>query len=253
MRPETFGVSVLAVCVIISTASCHSASAEEWRAIQRDLAGLKGELVAANARHADDERKYADAERQIKDLQARLNALGNELSARPMSASATTAPASTTTMACVYGRATSGDCNAPFTGVGIGGGAASVSELPTHKAKKWILIILAHDFNRTFRVAETRAGDVPLPEDCPWRCRLSSVRVLNAPDANAAKLISRDVRCSNDGWRTAIGTSGTYGYEEESGGLDLFYDHPVSNRISVFFVARDTAKLADGTFPPELP
>jgi hypothetical protein len=109
--------------------------------------------------------------------------------------------------------------------------------------------------NRVFQVAEIRAGDIPLPSDCPWRCRYSSVRVLNTESTARTNLMTREMRCSNDGWRTTIGTSAMYGYVEEGGELDLFYARESAgySKVPITLEARDTVRLADGTTPPEVP
>jgi hypothetical protein len=70
-----------------------------------------------------------------------------------------------------------------------------------------------------FYVAETRAGDIPLPPGCPWKCRFDSAfvnrHITDEPPAKwPVTYINRKLSCSNDGWRTSVTTSGMYGMIE---------------------------------------
>jgi hypothetical protein len=58
---------------------------------------------------------------------------------------------------------------------------------------------------RRWQIAETRAGDVPMPSGWPWRCRFDHIEVGHDNGA-----INRAVRCSVDGWSTSAGDSATF-------------------------------------------
>ena len=154
-------------------------------------------------------------------------------SATPQTAST---PSSTSTPNCGPG-----ECEPPF---------ASVSELPPHELRRWRLMILLglprQDFHPgsrkpstafAFYVAETRAGDIPLPPGCPWKCRFGSAFVhrhilTGEPPAKwPVTYIERKLSCSNDGWRTSVTTSGMYGMVEgarvdDGAELNLGYRDP---------------------------
>jgi hypothetical protein len=142
------------------------------------------------------------------------------------------------------------ECEPPFT---------SVSELPAHNVKAWVLIITANGFSYAgqkdmlaFRVAETRAGDIPLPSNSPWKCRFDHAKILNG---SSTHLVDREIRCSGDGWKTSVTTSGMYGDTLDGAALDLRYraSPSASGKVELILEPRDTSKRTDGTSLPELP
>lgn len=88
----------------------------------------------------------------------------------------------------------------------------SVPTLPSHRSNPWVLKVESNGDVRLpcagpsgpnaclYRVAEERAGDVPMPSGLPWRCRFDHVRV----DGNMVGTwnASRELRCSDNGWRS---------------------------------------------------
>jgi hypothetical protein len=102
----------------------------------------------------------------------------------------------------------------------------SRAEIPPHQAVMWVLQVIAKEtpqglppggdvlgHGSRWQVAETRAGDVPMPSGWPWRCRFNHVEV----DQNAA--IYRSIRCSIDGWATGAGdTANVWPAEPPSSG-----------------------------------
>jgi hypothetical protein len=88
----------------------------------------------------------------------------------------------------------------------------SVPSLPSHRSNPWVLKVESNGDTRlpcadpsgpnacTYRVAEERAGDVPMPPGLAWRCRFDHVRV----DGNMVGTwnASRELRCSDSGWRS---------------------------------------------------
>lgn len=73
--------------------------------------------------------------------------------------------------------------------------------------------------------------------------------VLNTESTKGTNFMEREIRCSNDCWTTAIGSTGTYGWMEEGAELELFYARrsPMMSKADVVFEARDS------TSAPELP
>jgi hypothetical protein len=56
---------------------------------------------------------------------------------------------------------------------------------------------------RRWEVAETRAGDVPMPPGSTWKCRFDHVVV-------GTSVLLRAIRCSSDGWRTFSGDTASW-------------------------------------------
>jgi hypothetical protein len=63
-------------------------------------------------------------------------------------------------------------------------------------------------FVHTFQVAENRAVDVPMPPTSPWKCRVSAIKLVVAKDTES--FVTRNLACSNDGWRTYVEATGSY-------------------------------------------
>ena len=101
----------------------------------------------------------------------------------------------------------------PFTTV-------STLDLPTHV--QWSLEVVSdkgggdlqnltpgRDWgaSRSWHVADTRAGDVPMPAGSAWQCRYDHARAEQGPNTGTW----RRVRCSSDGWRTTVESDAALG------------------------------------------
>jgi hypothetical protein len=139
-------------------------------------------------------------------------------------------------------------------------------------------------FRHAYQVAENRAGEVPMPATSPWRCRFGPAAVVyanrtspytqspiqaslqaaldavehGAPAADANNsFVTRDLACSNDGWKTYVEATASYCFASctvEENLVDLTLPVELRDATQAGVLVRLAAhRRLDESDAPELP
>ncbi len=138
--------------------------------------------------------------------------------------------------------------------------------MPPHPPEAWTLTIVGNEakdpndgmgafFTHFFQIAENRAVDLPLPSTSAWKCRVSAAHVVVPKKGD--NFVTRDLACSNDGWKTYVEATASYCFEPtcnvEENSVELGLPMPLNRSGGVGTLRLAARKQVDVAKFPELP